>query len=134
MDYFFYCPRSERKRARWHPGSPARKRCWNIFPAYRILFQSRERETSVLFYLKVVLVSFKKKQVFDKLCYFYLKRMVFYVIRSRCNGCCLVSSGKRIFWRSLMLNLFLILSLKSLFRKCAIYVLGCSLIKTSLTD
>ena len=53
---FFYCPRSERKRARRHLGSPARKRCWNIFPAHRVLFQSREREPSVLFHFKVMLV------------------------------------------------------------------------------
>ena len=45
----------------WHLGFPARKRCWNIFPAHRIFFQSRERESSVLFYIKVMLVLFKKK-------------------------------------------------------------------------
>ena len=43
-------------------GSPARKRYWNIFPAFRIFFQSRERETRVLLCFKVVLVLFKKKR------------------------------------------------------------------------
>ena len=40
------------------------KRCWNIFPTHRIFFQSREGEASGLFYFKVMLALFKKKQVF----------------------------------------------------------------------
>ena len=45
-----------------------------------------------------------------------------------------IFSVKGFFWHNLIRNLFLILSLKLLFRICATYVLGCSFIKSSLTD
>ena len=35
---FNNCPRSERKQEMRHLGSPAHKRCWNVFPAHRIFF------------------------------------------------------------------------------------------------
>ena len=40
---------------------------------------------------------------------------------------------EKFFWHNLILNLFFILCLKLLFRKCATYVVGCSSIKSSLT-
>ena len=59
----YFLPHNEREPARKHLGSHARKRCWNVFPAHRIFFQSRERKTSALFYFTVMLVLLKK-QVF----------------------------------------------------------------------
>ena len=78
-----YCPRSERKRARRYLGSPARKRCRQFFQAHRIFFLalphvkdagnffklivfffSQENEKQEKFHFEVMLVLFKKKQVF----------------------------------------------------------------------
>ena len=44
-------------------GSPTRKRCCKIFFFSFFFFQSRERETSVLYYFKVMLVLYKIDQI-----------------------------------------------------------------------
>ena len=38
----YYYPCSERKREKEYLGSPARKRCWNLFLAHRIFFFSQK--------------------------------------------------------------------------------------------
>ena len=61
----FVAPLSERKRARRHLGSPARKRCWNIFPFLRTFFSIKGKKNK----FKVLLVFFKKDQV--EIVFFY---------------------------------------------------------------
>ena len=51
--YYCYCNHSERKRARRHLGSPACKKCSNIFPAFHTFFGQEEEKQVSYFILKL---------------------------------------------------------------------------------
>ena len=52
------CPRSKLKRARRYLGSPARKRCWNIFAAFRIFFSQEKEKQEKLWNFKSLRIIF----------------------------------------------------------------------------